>query len=253
MYFRFHLVRALLAFCILPVLPSISSALPDTLYTGAYELDGQDGFYIVLKKSGSGYVGFTGTSEKAAAIRGAVKGPMMEVQFTEGEDSTINYVVINEKNNLQLSDGMFTFFIFKRTLMNADSLYDRFSEKNNKSSPLKTSTLNSNAAYYAGKKFLHLKTGNGYSEKWAYYLFEDGSFRFKGDNSYVNSNASENFSGATATEDTGKWDVLIENDGEYLILNWTNGQKKRMRLMKTSVGYELNGTPYFLVGLTDYE
>lgn len=246
-------VRLFTLFSLLLSFSLHSAAVPDTLYSGVYELEGQDGFYIVLKKSGKGYVGFTGTSEQAVGIRGDVNGPLLEARFLEGEDSTVNYIVINERNNLQLSDGLFTFFIFRRTPMDADSLYALFSVNKNKSNDPVTNSATTPSRFYAGKKFLHLKTGNGYSEKWAYYLYQDGSFRFKGDNSYVNSNASENFSGATANEDAGTWEVVAEENGEFLVLKWTNGQLKRLLIRKTADGYDLNGTRYFLVGLSDYE
>lgn len=245
---RSSLLTSLLLFCSI-----FSSAGSDTLYTGVYELDGRAGFLIVLKNSGNGYVGFTGTVDEAVGIRGEVYGPMLQVRFMEGDDSTINYIIINEKNDLQLSDGLFTFFIFKRMAMDADSLYARLSEKNKKVEEAVTRPTNATASRYSGKKFLHLKSGNGYSEKWAYYLYADGTFRFKGDNSYVNANASENFSGATSSEDTGRWDVILEDDIEYLLLQWKNGQSNRLRIIRTAEGYDLNGKGYFLVGHSDYE
>jgi len=228
-------------------------AQPNNGFKGVYRLEGPAEFYILFKPSGRELTGYMIDPEKAVLIKGEDKGNGMEVRFAEGQDTTVNYVTIDPLGNLALSDGNHISVTFRRTALNADSLFfviDKAKQENRAPSGSSTALL---PAQYAGKKFLHLYTGNGYTEKWAYYLYADGTFRFKGDNSYVSSGASGDFSGATAATDTGTWEVIMDNSSEILLLKWKDASAKRLRIMRTSNGYELNGVRYFLVAHSEYE
>jgi hypothetical protein len=230
------------------------SSNSQNVFTGVFRMEGRSEYILSLKKAATAYRGYFGEIATAEKIQGNVKGDFMEVRFSEGEDSTVNYLFPDAAENLQLTDGVTTAVTFIRTTWDPDS-FIKVMEMNRGAGvkESKTPIPGSAASRYAGKKFLHLYTGNGYTEKWAYYLYTDGTFRFSGDNSYVSSDASTTFSGATATAESGTWDVVSANGAETLVLNWRDGTTKRMPILRNANGYDLNGTRYFLVGLTEYE
>jgi hypothetical protein len=217
-------------------------------------MEGRSEYILSLKKSATTYRGYFGETPSAERIQGNVKGDFMEVRFSEGEDSTVNYLFPDAAENLQLTDGVTTAVTFIRTALDPDSFIKAMdANRMSRGKDKKTVVSGAAASRYAGKKFLHLYTGNGFTEKWAYYLYEDGSFRFVGDNAYVSSDASSTFSGATASAESGTWDVMTENGTETLVLTWSDGTTKRMPILRNANGYDLNGTRYFLVGLSEYE
>lgn len=105
---------------------------------------------------------------------------------------------------------------------------------------------------YANKKFLHLYTGNGYTEKWAYYLYENGTFYFRSSSAY-SSGGYYDFSAATAGNDGGNYTIEKQSGQEYLTLHWNTGNQTKLRITKTDQGYLLDNEKYFLVGLNEYE
>jgi hypothetical protein len=98
---------------------------------------------------------------------------------------------------------------------------------------------------YANKKFLHMYTGNGLSEKWAYYLYDDGRFYYKNFTTYMSNDSYSNFSSVMKSDDAGYWAVELINGVEYLNLNWNDGKVGQLKIQKMEVGYMLNNNKYF--------
>lgn len=227
----------------------IVSAQDSSPYSGVFALEQDPQVLIILKRTDSLFTGMVGTATGHQEIGGRALDAALELHLIGGDDQSINYVYANEKDKLQVIDASFNSVFFLRTNYSVDSIL--YSWRLVPSLPMKSEKTDSSNAgnTYSDRKFMHLYTGNGYSEKWAFYLYANGTFRYKGDASYT----SSDFSGVTAGDDHGTWTVQSVNGKDYLLLDWSSGVKKQLTIEKANDSYLLNGTKYFLVGLTEYE
>jgi len=229
---------------------------------------------LVLKKKGAGFTGYFANETAAKKITGSFQEDVLTLVLAEGEDKTISYAALDEAGNLLVTDDNLNMAYFTRTDANVDEVMAGIEKKNDVSDGnvniIKTAPVDEPAAVtetksvskpakgkvsakYANKKFLHMYTGNGLSEKWAYYLFDDGRFYYKNFTTYLSSDSYSSFSSVMKSDDAGYWAVEVINGMEYLNLNWNDGKVGQLKIQKMEVGYMLNNNKYFLVGHSEYE
>ncbi len=182
--------------------------------------------------------------------------------MVEGPDKSANYLALDEAGNLWVTDEQLQVIYFTRSTESADELIttiegQQASAKEGVNAKIETPTSNKsnsmNMGKYANRKFLHLYTGNGLSEKWAYYLYDHGGFYFRSSNSYMSNNSYSDFSAVSSSNDAGKWNIETKAGVDYLVLSWNSGEQVSLKIQKAELGYLLNGVKYYLVGLDEYE
>jgi hypothetical protein len=222
-------------------------------FEGLYSLQGAEAT-LVLKAQGDQYTGFMLAQGSKTALKGEVQLGILVLMLDNSDDKTMTYGAFDENGLLVLTDDHLNIAYFKKTGSADGEAALAVSNKQTETviSPPTTGKLSQAAGKYAGKKFLHMYTGNGYSEKWSYSLFADGSFLYQGDNSYLSNDASSSFSAAGQSRNSGTWNVSAANGIEYLDLLWSDGDKGRLQITRNSDGYLLNKTKYWLVGLNEY-
>jgi len=222
-------------------------------FEGLYSLQGAEAT-LVLKAQGDQYTGFMLAQGSKTALKGEVQLGILMLMLDNSDDKTMTYGAFDENGLLVLTDDHLNIAYFKKTGSADSEAALAVSSKKTETviSPSANGKLSQAAGKYAGKKFLHMYTGNGYSEKWSYSLFVDGSFLYQGDNSYLSNDASSSFSAAGQSRNSGTWNVSTANGIEYLDLLWSDGDKGRLQITRNSDGYLLNKTKYWLVGLNEY-
>lgn len=226
---------------------------------------------MVLIKSGKGYSGYLATDEQSKKITGSLKEEVLTLTLAEGNDKTESYAALDENGNLLVTDEQFNMVYFIRTEANVSEVIAGIegttAAATTKSAEEETSKTPAAAvkvaaakpakgrisAKYANKKFLHMYTGNGLSEKWAYYLFDNGQFYYRNFTTYHSDNAYSNFSTVMSSNDAGTWAVEVIQGVEYLNFNWNDGKTGQLRIQKAEVGYLLNNNKYYLVNHNEYE
>lgn len=238
--------------CFIVMILSVYKLLAQS-FEGLYSLQGAEAT-LVLEAQGDQYTGYIQAQESKTALKGEVKLGILMLMLDNSEDKTMTYGAFDENGLLVLTDDHLNIAYFKKT-GNADGepvASANASSSGTASAPSPTAQLSKAAGKYAGRKFLHMQTGNGYSEKWSYSLFADGSFLYQGDNSYLSNDASSSFSAVGQKRNNGSWNVSTSNGIEYLELFWSDGDKGRLQISRNSNGYLLNNTKYWLVGLNEY-
>lgn len=93
-----------------------------------------------------------------------------------------------------------------------------------------------------GKHLVYLYTGNGYSERFDLYLFQNGTFSTRSDMTSV----SQNGSGAAAGGGEGTWRATPSGQ---LVLSYHNGNSQVYQLAARQAGNEvsLNGKRFFVL------
>jgi len=196
---------------------------------------------LILKSTKAGYKGFISDGQKALRVAGKLKDEVCVLQLAEGEDKTENFARLDGAGNLFVSNASLNSMYFTRSdvdpvaayaeidsLLKAAAGEQQSSVNTAKSSAAGSPDTDFATARYANKKFLHVYTGNGYSEKWSYYLFNDGTFYFKSNASYLSGDAYTDFSAATASNEGGRWTVEHKGQQETLVLNWNSGEQGRL-------------------------
>lgn len=239
----------------------------DPGYEGVYIIE-EPKTVLVLKKKGNGYYGYMINDQMKQKITGVYGDDVLNLTLTEGEDKTINYAGLDAAGNLLITDDHLNMVYFIRSEVNTNELLSEIEKpetppqttvqqtKSETAPVAKAVTPNIKgkvSSKYANKKFLHMYTGNGLSEKWAYYLFEDGGFYYRNFTSYLSSDSYSSFSSVMASNDAGKWTVEMINGVEYLNLYWNDGKTGQLRIQKEEVGYRLNNNKYYLVNHREYE
>lgn len=222
-------------------------------FEGLYSLQGAEAT-LLLEARGDQYTGYMQAQGSKTALKGEVKLGILVLMLDDSEDKTQTYGAFDENGLLVLTDDNLNIAYFKKTgNVNTGSAASENAVSSGTAPATVSSTKLSQAAgKYAGKKFLHMYTGNGYSEKWSYSLFNDGSFLYQGDNSYLSNDASSSFSAVGQNRNSGTWNVSTANGIDYLELFWSDGDKGRLQITRNSEGYLLNKTRYWLVGLNEY-
>ncbi|MBK9399612.1 MAG: hypothetical protein IPN36_01785 [Bacteroidetes bacterium] len=229
---------------------------------------------LILKKRGAGFIGYFANETEAKKITGAFQDDVLTLILAEGEDKTASYAALDEGGNLLITDDNLNMAYFTRTDANVDEVIAGIEKKQttteSNSNAIQTNPVDEQPAVneassaakpakgkvstkYANKKFLHMYTGNGLSEKWAYYLYDDGRFYYKNFTTYMSNDSYSNFSSVMKSDDAGYWAVELINGVEYLNLNWNDGKVGQLKIQKMEVGYMLNNNKYFLVGHSEYE
>lgn len=183
------------------------------------------------------------------------QNPILKLVASRQMSAAPSFAALDDAGNLWLTDEQFNVVYFIRNGESLDAVWNEL-ETAYKATATPTakpeSNQKTNTGSYANKKFLHLYTGNGYTEKWAYYLYDNGTFYFRSSSAYT-SGGYYDFSAATAGNDGGNYSIEKKSGQEYLTLNWNNGQQSSLRITKTDQGYLLNNEKYFLVGLNEYD
>ncbi|MBL7924741.1 MAG: hypothetical protein JNL88_11130 [Bacteroidia bacterium] len=255
------LLLSLISFCY------TSHAQESVAFEGVYVVEDPP-VLLVINKEKSGYAGFVSDGQKVIRMQVVRDKELLILRAAEGEDKTENYASADGAGNLVVTDDQLNMLYFIRSTEDPDLIYAQLEQGlqaaagGDSEQPKTTASSGKVAektadgkipAKYANRKFLHLYTGNGYSEKWAYYLFGDGRFYFRSNSSYLSNNAFNDFSAAMASDEAGRWAVENENGTEILRLSWNSGESGSLTIHKTEGGYLLNNTKYFLVGLDEYE
>ena len=183
------------------------------------------------------------------------QNPALKLVASQQASAAPSFATLDDAGNLWLTDEQFNVVYFIRNGESLDAVWKELEtayKATNTPAAQQESPQTTNTESYASKKFLHLYTGNGYTEKWAYYLYDNGTFYFRSSSAY-NSGGYYDFSAATAGNDGGKYSIEKKSDHEYLTLIWNNGQQSSLRITKTDQGYLLNTEKYFLVGLNEYD
>lgn len=216
---------------------------------------------LVLKSSGKQVSGYLADVNNAYHVEGEMSSvDVLTLNTIINNENNKSYASLDAAGNIILADEQLNMIYFTRSAEDVDSVLVAIDGAlkqmaagtvNEKSSPAVTVTVTSRK--YANKKFLHLFTGNGMTEKWAYYLFDDGRFYFRSEASYASGNAFNDFSAALSSKDAGTWQIKGNGTTEELHLRWNSGEQRQLLITKTSKGYRLGNTDYFLVGLEEYE
>ncbi len=252
--------------------PSIAQS-PSFTYEAVYIIE-EAKTALILKKRGAGFIGYFANETEAKKITGAFQDDVLTLILAEGEDKTASYAALDEGGNLLITDDNLNMAYFTRTDANVDEVIAGIEKKQttteSNSNAIQTNPVDEQPAVneassaakpakgkistkYANKKFLHMYTGNGLSEKWAYYLYDDGRFYYKNFTTYMSNDSYSNFSSVMKSDDAGYWAVELINGVEYLNLNWNDGKVGQLKIQKMEVGYMLNNNKYFLVGHSEYE
>jgi hypothetical protein len=181
--------------------------------------------------------------------------PTLKMVYTHNPSAGASFASLDEAGNLWVTDEQLSIVYFTRSGESIDAVWKELeSAYNGTTQPTALTAANKtmNTGAYANKKFLHLYTGNGYTEKWAYYLYDNGTFYFRSSSAYT-SGGYYDFSAATAGNDGGNYSIEKKSGQEYLTLTWNNGNQTSLRITKTAEGYLLNNEKYYLVGLNEYD
>ena len=218
---------------------------------------------MVLRKKGNGYDGRFTDGKTIYKLQAVEKEGYLTITATGGKETETAYAAPDGNGNLVVTDSELNVYSFSRVSAAVDEVIARLDRPEALNKPVAQPAGNSSTAggttdghidsRYANRKFLHLYTGNGYTEKWAYYLFEDGRFVYRSSSSYLSSDAYYDFSAASQGNEAGRWAISRKGGAEYLELSWNDGNKGSLRIEKAQTGYLLNGTKYFLVGLNEYD
>lgn len=244
---------------------SLAKAQSSNEFEGVYVVE-EPAVLLVILKSEIGFDGFVSDGKNIFKLKGIQNDDVLTLTMAEGTDKSENYAALDESGNLVVTDQQLNIMYFLRSKENALDVYSQIQnqlqpngeketsvnakEVNKNENPMPLEKINN---VYAGKKFLHLYTGNGMTEKWAYYLFEDGRFYFRSNSSYISNNSFSDFSAAMSSDNAGTWSVKTINNYDYMFLNWNDGKSGKLKIQKTSSGYLLGDTKYFLVGLDEFE
>lgn len=230
-------------------------------FEGVYYVE-QPALLLVLQRNSVGYTGYLSDGQQLIPISGKT-GEDQVLTLEASINGVVNksYASRDAGGNLVMTDEQLNIVYFIRSAESVQEVMAGIRKALAGEQPAATTTATRSAAAatgkadsrFAGKKLLHLYTGNGMSEKWAYYLLADGHFAFRSQTSYLSGNAFSDFSAAAASSEGGTWSVQREGSAEYLFLNWNSGEKGKLQLKQTDGGYLLNNTRYFLVGLNEYE
>jgi hypothetical protein len=229
-------------------------------FNGVYSMQ-SPAVVLVLKSTGKVVTGYLADVNNAYRVDGEMSGnDVLTLNTLINGVNNKSFASLDETGNLLLADEQLNMIYFVRSVENVDSVITGIelalkqmegvavSEKS--PSPV---TLTADSRKYANKKFLHLYTGNGMTEKWAYYLFDDGRFYYRSESSYASGNAFNDFSAALSSNDAGTWKIKSNGTTEELYLHWNSGEQRQLLITKTSKGYRLGNTDYYLVGLDEYE
>lgn len=216
---------------------------------------------LVLKSTGKVITGYLADANNAYRVDGEMSADdVLTLNTLINGVNNKSFASLDATGNLLLADEQLNMIYFTRSEENVDSVIAAIdlalkqmagTQANEKSAPAVTLTADSKK--YANKKFLHLYTGNGMTEKWAYYLFDDGRFYYRSEASYASGNAFNDFSAALSSNNAGTWKINSNGSTEELYLHWNTGEQRQLLITKTSKGYRLGNTDYFLVGLDEYE
>lgn len=229
-------------------------------FQGVYYVE-QPAVLLVLENRDVDYTGYLSDGQQVISLKGKANGEnVLELETVMNGVTTKSFASLDAAGNLLMADEQLNVLYFTRSEESVKKVMQGFEQVLKEATPQEKSTLSKERTTgvgadvrYADKKFLHLYTGNGYSEKWAYYLFGNGTFYYRSNSSYLSGNAFSDFSAATASNEGGTWSITSENGAEYLVLSWNSGESGKMQISKTKEGYYLNNTKYFLVGLDEYE
>jgi hypothetical protein len=216
---------------------------------------------LVLKSTGNAVSGYLADVNNAYRVEGALSGEdVLTLNTLINGENNKSYASLDAAGNLLLTDDVLDMIYFTRSLENVDSVLAAIDQALKQMAgstadvdKKPATVMDAAAKKYANKKFLHLYTGNGMTEKWAYYLFDDGRFYFRSEASYASGNAFNDFSAALSSKDAGTWQIKGNGTSEELHLRWNTGEQRQLVITKTSKGYRLGNTDYFLVGLEEYE
>ncbi len=247
--------------------PLLYAQTPAAEYEGVYLIE-EPKTALVLKKKGNGYYGYMINEQVKQKISGVLGEDVLNLTLSEGDDKTINYAGLDAAGNLLITDDNLNMVYFVRSDAKVNELLAEIEKqeeappsrqakvREEKTAAAKTVPANIKgtiSSKYANKKFLHMYTGNGLSEKWAYYLFDDGRFYYRNFTSYLSSDSYSSFSAVMSSDNAGIWRVEIINGTEYLNLNWNDGKTGQLRIRKEEIGYMLNNNKYYLVNHSEYE
>ncbi|MBK9639055.1 MAG: hypothetical protein IPO63_15155 [Bacteroidetes bacterium] len=230
-------------------------------FEGVYTLENPQAV-LVLKEMGDEFFGYVSDGQQVYKVIGEMNLDYLRLTMAEGPDRAINFLAIDENGNLMLTDEKLNVVYFTRSTDSVDELISsiekqRTLEKETRKlgsvSQQKTSSKGNYFGQYANKKFLHIYEGNGNSERWAYYLYENGGFYFRSSESGLSNFNYSDFSLISSDLDAGQWKIEMKDDNEFLVLTWNSGQQVSLQIQKEEFGYLLNGVKYFLVSHEEYE
>lgn len=230
-------------------------------FEGVYILDNPPAV-LILKSVADGFSGYISDGENAYKVAGEMNSDYLRLIMVDSPDKLPNYLALDEQGNLMLTDDQSQVICFTRSTEPVDKLILEIEMQLHIISTevkvkMDVQGINipvvKNMGKYANKKFLHLYSENGLSEKWAYYLYDHGGFYFKSSNSYMSNNAYSDFSKVSSSSDAGKWKVEAIAGVDYLVLSWNTGEKLSLQIQKAELGYLLDGVKYYLVELEEYE
>ncbi|MFN8700116.1 MAG: hypothetical protein ACK500_02930 [Flavobacteriales bacterium] len=228
-------------------------------FTGVYYVE-EPPIVIALVQSNTAVIGKITDGQVILDASGSVEDDALTLEVRSDEGVEYAYASVDGLGNLWFTDEALNVMYFLRTEEDPDAIIRELngatassSGTNQAAQPASSGqaakpkgTLSSK---YAGKQFLHVYTGNGYSEKWSYYLYPDGHLLYNSGSNYSSNDYSSYFSAVTSNSDSGYWAVEVMNGQEYLNFSWNDGKSAQLLITKTNDGYLLNNTRYFLVDL----
>ena len=232
---------------------------PDT-FEGVFYVE-QPAVILVLQSSKGDFTGYLSDGQQIIPLKGKTNSDhVLEVEAMMNGVTNKSFASLDAAGNLFMADEQLNMLYFTRSQESVAKVMQGFEQalqlavaSDKPATKEQVVPAGKTDNRYADKKFLHLYTGNGLSEKWAYYLLGNGYFYFRSNTSYLSGDAFTDFSAAMSSNDGGTWSVTKEEGVEYLQLNWNTGEKGKLKISRTNDGYLLNNTKYFLVGLREFE
>lgn len=230
-------------------------------YEGLYVMYEPTMAIVMIAPHGTSTVkGFITDGATAEAFSATESNGALVILTKENGVTSKTFVSVFDDGHIELFDEMGNTLIFTRTEESAQAAYQEIenalavmnTENSKTTTAPATQNTPGNSSLYADKKFLHLYTGNGYTEKWAYYLYGNGRFYYRSGSSYM-SGGYYDFSAATSGEDGGTYKIVKQGSKEYLYLAWNDGNNTQLLITKTNDGYLLDDVKYYLVGHNEYE
>lgn len=227
-------------------------------YEGVYQCSDLS-LTLILRVQSNRVDGYITDGQNADKLTCNFQDEVLVLTSVQHPERGNNYTALDGLSNLWVTDDQLNMYYFTRTTDSARGLYEQIEKASKAAANTTASGANSsqnktaaNSSSYANKKFLHLYTGNGYTEKWAYYLYDTGEFAYRSGSSYT-SGGYYDFSAALSGSDAGKYSIVKQGSQEVLVLKWNDGNETSFAITKKQDGYYLGNVKYFLVGLNEYE
>jgi hypothetical protein len=227
----------------------LNSATAQTNYNGTFAND--DASLVVALSNQDGlFIGtITAQGKSCAATAVEIFGVLGGTYTYNGNE--IGFAMAQDGNNMILTAEGYEFTLHP---------YSGQAKKTTTATAQKSTTtattqsLSATARQYqnalSGRQLLYMNTSGGSSDKWSFFLYADGTFRYRNETLYSSNGYGSNFSYNSSSNDTGEYRFAEQDGVTYLCLTYQNGESSYYALRTSAKGEVLlNNERYFNVAL----